>query len=179
MLLSVQLLAVALASAPPAMPAEPAGAASSEVTSAVAIPEVVTINGTLTGQLLARRDDVALESGSLGRATLEVPAWQRTRDRSRILEVTSVGVLLVGGVTWAIGQIQLDALKTVPPGPDRDAKEGLAYTLNVGGVGFLVAGAAIWLIAAEVANWPPDLPVSAAVTGTDGGANLSVGLRFP
>src|SRR5690606_39027873 len=143
------------------------------------IPEVVTINGTLTGQLLARRDDVALESGSLGRATLEVPAWQRTRDRSRILEVTSVGVLLVGGVTRAVGQIQLDALTAGPPWPGGAAKGGGASSPNVGGVGCLVAAAAIWRSAAEAANWPPEPPGSAAVTGADGGAILSVGRRCP
>lgn len=138
--------------------------------------EVYAITRALTAGLIAERE--AMEKAEL-EAAQEPPAWMRVRAKSNALEITAAGLLLVGGVTWAIGQIELDSLKSDPPGPARDAREGTAYTLNVGGLGTVIAGAALWFISVEIANWAPDAPVSAAITPTDGGAELRLGMRFP
>ncbi len=141
------------------------------------VSEVYAITRALTAGLVAELE--AQEAAARAEAEPEVPAWMRVRAKSKGMEITSVGLLLVGGVTWAIGQIQLDTLGREPPGPERSAREATAYTLNVGGLGTVVAGAAIWFIAVELANWPADVPVTAALSPTDGGAQLRLGLRFP
>jgi len=154
------------------------GAAPAEVDSGPdRVPEVYEITRALTAGLVAELE--AQEAAARAEAEQEVPAWMRVRAKSKGMEITSVGLLLVGGVTWAIGQIQLDTLGREPPGPERSAREASAYTLNVGGLGTVIAGAAVWFIAVELAHWPADVPVTAVVSPTDGGAQFRLGMRFP
>lgn len=112
------------------------------------------------------------------RGSAPAPAPSIVPSRAWAVELTGIGITLVGVSTYVWGQFIMDAGDRMPVGEARDDRINFGRSIRGGGLGFVVVGVSTWLIAGELARWNANAPSVGFVPIADGGA-VTFSMRLP